>query len=404
MPSYAPLADSPAPDVCPVPQQQQQPLTVASNPPYESALAITTATASSSSSESASRRPLVVDEGTVPITFLDASHNRFTISARRHWTVRQLKNSASDVCNTPAEAQRLIYMGALLEDFDTLERALRGLEGEKIVHFYPRPVATQNTSASGDATSDAGDGAAGEGAPDSRRQRDSILVTPEIFQAQQRIRLLAFLLLFICSMNVLTLATIFLGPSAQEDSFDDVPGPPGDPTQITPEASARSWKRSDVWNMLLGLVGVYFGLLGIRSSTETGLNIARRYFYGLLATGIIWISLQYHSDVIVIMRQKKVEDSDEDDTKPGFGVYTKAALACTLTVAVWALCWLRAWQYKKVLEEEWARVEAADADQERGDLDLTEEGPGNGEGGENRSEDNGGDGSSRESVAFTAIV
>jgi len=324
----------------------------------------------------------LVDEGTFPITFLDASHRRHTVHARRHWTVRQLKVAAADATRTSAESQRLIYMGSLLRDTDTIEGALKGLDGERIVHLFPRPQ-TASVPTPGEVETDRDGG----GIPDqgSGGGRPMILPTPEIFQAQQRVRLLAFLLLFISSMQVLTLATILLGRPPADEYDSDAAAPPGDPTQISPEISVRSWKRGDAWNMALSLLGVYVGLVGIRSSTETSPGLSRRYLYGLAATGVIWIALLYHSEVVVILRHQG--DGGEDVVGAGPRVYAQAALGCAFTVAVWGICWLRAWQYTRVLEEE-ERDLAGD------DLDLEEEGV----------EVEGGNNNDGESVSFTQIV
>jgi len=194
----------------------------------------------------------------------------------------------------------------------------------------------------------------------------TIFTSNELFEAQHRVKLLSFILLIISSMELLTLFTIFVAPPIPENNSDDNT-PPGDPTDYTnPTASSdiqyRPWRQSDYLDLIVSMAGVYVALLGLRASTENTIAGSKQYFITLVAVGIMWLGYYFYIGVV-----KQEEDRDKEQEEDGganngnstttnntsqYGnIYVQTLVSLTLPIAVWIICFYRAWQFRSLLLE-----------------------------------------------------
>lgn len=198
----------------------------------------------------------------------------------------------------------------------------------------------------------------------------------EMFEAQHRVKLLSFLLLVICGMELLTLATVFLGDTQRNyaGENDVATLPPGDPTDIPYHGidegmETRDWQNSDYFDLILNFFGFYVATLGIKATTENTRKGVRKYFAGLLVVGMCYVAYDYFlayqrgSDRQEQARESKDADDDfskmddilpEDDLEINLesgNLYLEALMQVVLPIAIWFLCFLRAWQLQKLVNE-----------------------------------------------------
>lgn len=359
---------------------------------------------SSTSEQSSLMAPssMMEDEGRIAVVVLDTRQRKFRVMAKPDWTVAQFKENSEAVHKVPASSQRLIYMGKLLQDSQTL-RESNISQPECIVHLFPKPnvvLLPTNVASSTDgrdgAVSGGGDPtsshrtttavAAGNQSTqtdtspedvsahipqiiidqDSMNHSYTIFTSNELFEAQHRVKLLSFILLIISSMELLTLFTIFVAPPIPENNSDDNT-PPGDPTDYTnPTASSdiqyRPWRQSDYLDLIVSMAGVYVALLGLRASTENTIAGSKQYFITLVAVGIMWLGYYFYIGVV-----KQEEDRDKEQEEDGganngnstttnntsqYGnIYVQTLVSLTLPIAVWIICFYRAWQFRSLLLE-----------------------------------------------------
>lgn len=212
-----------------------------------------------------------------------------------------------------------------------------------------------------------------------------LLTSSEMFEAQHRVKLLAFLLLIICSMELLTLLTIMLGVPQQDDN--DIP--PGDPTDIpftssSPQNNAqvemRSWRTSDYADLAISAFGFYVATLGIKATTDNTLRTAKRYYVGLIMTGIAWISYYYYINVDDARQRQQqsqqsshgtstIDDSTNSTTidsninnNDSYGyangpndtdtnIYMDGFYGIMFPIFIWSMCFVRAWQFQTLIAE-----------------------------------------------------
>mmetsp|Transcript_34757 Transcript_34757/g.51029 ORF Transcript_34757/g.51029 Transcript_34757/m.51029 type:complete len:396 (-) Transcript_34757:476-1663(-) len=305
-------------------------------------------------------QPPTEEEGGIVVVVLDTMQRKFRVGASPDWTVTQFKTYSSTVHKVPANSQRLIFMGKLLGDDETL-REQNLSSSEKIVHLFPKPnvilanaedVSLTRPESPQEATSSDLDSAhIPQIYADPIADSHLIVTTNELFEAQHRVKLLSFLLLIICSMNLLTLITIFLSPDG--DSADDTP--PGDPTDYaTPnqDDEMRNWQKSDYFNIVLNAAGFQVALIGLRASTENTFLLSTKYLIGLIGVGVAWLGFYFYLDVEEINTKK--DDADGEDTGEAVddgNVYFDAMLGLTLPTIVWFICFLRAWQFRALIRE-----------------------------------------------------
>eukprot|EP00978_Attheya_sp_CCMP212_P026127 scaffold85281_cov58-Attheya_sp.AAC.1 len=294
-------------------------------------------------------------------------------------------------------------MGKLLMDDQTLR--FYGIDkSDTIVHLFPKPtVVVLAASHDDDVDNNNNHTTANNTSPNAgahvpqivldaqeaeRRSQILILSSNEIFEAQHKVRLLSFLLLIICAMELLTLFTILIGvPTDQPNGtnpdgtqHDDLfsPTDPADNADPTQQQQLRTWQNTDYADLAVSSFGFYVATLGIKASTENTARLAKQYFYCLLLAGISWnayyymLSLKAQED----RQQAHHRDTDTDDQdynddaapapdpdpdNPNNGnatgnVYTQALLGILVPMCVWITCFLRAWQFHQLILE--AEVEA----------------------------------------------
>lgn len=372
--------------------------TVTSQPRTEELYESTTSEQSSLMSASS-----MEDEGRIAVVVLDTRQRKFRVMARPDWTVAQFKECSEVVHKVPASSQRLIYMGKLLQDSQTL-RESNISQPECIVHLFPKPnvvLLPHNAASSTDGRDGALCGAVTDGGghptsthrtttasgnqatqtdtspedvsahipqividQESMNHSYTIFTSNELFEAQHRVKLLSFILLIISSMELLTLFTIFVAPPIPENNSDDNT-PPGDPTDYTnPTASSdiqyRPWRHSDYIDLIVSMAGVYVALLGLRASTENSVIGSKQYFITLLVVGIMWLGYYFY---IGLIKQEEDRDKQQEEDANNHGnattnntaqygnIYVQTLVSLTLPIAVWIICFYRAWQFRSLLLE-----------------------------------------------------
>lgn len=345
------------------------------------------------------------------VIVLDGMQRRFRVPASPDMDVARLKDEGFSVHHVPSASQRLIYRGRMLRDGTTLRES--GIDAtETIVHLFPKPnvVFTNEGSnnASGDGVEEGNNGvgddvdgdrrdndeerpsssSSGEhgahvprivlDAEEARRTSSMVLFTSsEMFEAQARVKLLSFFLLFVCSMELLSIASIALASTDGEvSSFtDDVP--PGDPTDADYRAGSRddevrAWRNSDWFDAIVSALGFYAATLGIRATTENTSVSAKRYYRLLLLAGLGWVSYYYYIDLRTERQERKQNEHDNNgegsmNGEDSGNLYVKALFMVSVPAVVWLYCFLRAWQYQRIILE--AELEA----EERHDRFLSRE-------------------------------
>ena len=311
-------------------------------------------------------------------------------------------------------------MGRMLrgEDDDVSIEQLN-IRDQMVVHIYPRPnivdtaasdavaddddpnnntPATDNTSysysISDNNTNNTNRGGGGAHIPsitidssrdhvlNMNRNSDDVVPTIEIFESAQRIKMIAFILIIITSMELLTLFTIYVGNGSTSTTDYDggsdgsAPSDPGDPTDYDAnkddstndptlqQAEVRPWRNSDYIDLTINIAGFYVALLGLKVSRVYTVSLARRFYILLLCVGCAWIGYYYYMD----LRQereninidsntnddsKQEDSSDKDDNNPDLSgnIYENALFAVLIPAMVWTSCFYRAWEYQHLLAE-----------------------------------------------------
>jgi len=323
------------------------------------------------------------------VIVLDGLHRKFRVPASPDWTVAEFKTAGASIHQVASPAQRLIFMGRMLQDNVTLTDC--GIKNsETIIHLFPKPtmvITDSNSNANAqngsiNASNDADDNSATDpqinndsrgdrahipqivlDAEEARRSSSMVIFTSsEMFEAQHRVKLFSFFLLFISTMELLTLVSIMLGASAEPYMGIDDEYIPGDPTDggISGGAQMRSWKNSDYADLVIAVFGFYVATLGIRTTTENTLVSAKRYFYGLLIVGIAWIAYYYYLDIVAeksdMDGNSNSADSEDDGSKPN--IYAQALVSASLPICIWGICFLKAYQFQQLVRQ--AEQEAAE--------------------------------------------
>lgn len=322
------------------------------------------------------------EEGYFTLTIMDPAHRKFQVPASPEWTVLDLKQKGFKIHKVAASSQRLIYMGRMLQDSDTL-RDVGLTEPKTIIHLFPKPRVVVSTTASqveetGGASPEDGDSGAHVPRivldPREAEQRSSILVlgSAEIMEAQNHVRLLSFLLLIITSMELLALFTIMLGvPQDPPPIPDDTSTPPptpaslsNDDTYLLPpqQQQVRTWQNSDYIDLAISGVGFYVATLGIKATTENTMRLARQYLVGTVFVGIAWNAFYYYLNVQAEREadEKRVAHSDDDEfgVLPDQDYYIQAMFAILLPAMLWFTCCVRAYQFHGLLQEAEEEAEA----------------------------------------------
>jgi len=206
-----------------------------------------------------------------------------------------------------------------------------------------------------------------------------IFTSTEMFESQHRVKIFSFFLLFICTMNLLSLLSLMLAGGANNDPLSDDYIPPGNPTDSPMNTGAagldelRSWQNTDYLDLGISTFGFYVSTLGIRAATENSLFSAKKYLYGLILVGTAYLSFDYYTYVLRLDEGSQndddsndiIGDADDDinqnDNKEdlnGFSenVYFQAFVSVSLPLCIWGICFLRAFQFQQLVRQ--AEMEA----------------------------------------------
>mmetsp|Transcript_3587 Transcript_3587/g.5429 ORF Transcript_3587/g.5429 Transcript_3587/m.5429 type:complete len:443 (+) Transcript_3587:326-1654(+) len=351
----------------------------------------------------------------INIIVLDSAQTKFTIPCDATWTIAEFKKVSSTVHKIAPKSQRLIFMGKLLSDDSKTLKDYGVEEDGKIVHLFPKPNIVMVPSTS-DAEGECGGNSTGVGRSNSstgahvpqiildaeeanRQTQIRILSSHEIFEAQNRVKLLSFILLIWCSMELLTLFTIFLGVPADEPiggaGIDDDGEPPGDPTDTSShggEGEVRPWRQSDYADMCISIFGFYVATLGIKATTENTLALARQYFVCLIIVGLAWNADLFYNNIRaqedMIDRDNNGGDASDGSNDSGENgdeeinndIYTNALTATILPFLVWLFCFSRAYHFQVLIrdaereaEERMSGFTVGREDQEEEEVGITPE-------------------------------
>ena len=95
-----------------------------------------------SSTEGLSTLPPIYHE--INVVLMDAAQTKFNIKCDKQWSVSEFKEASASVTKVGPQMQRLIHMGKLLQDAETLEHYGISEDG-KIIHLFPKPNVVINT-------------------------------------------------------------------------------------------------------------------------------------------------------------------------------------------------------------------------------------------------------------------
>jgi hypothetical protein len=305
------------------------------------------------------------NEARVSVTILDSAQNKFTLSVAPTATIATLKLLGQAVHSVPPEQQRLICMGKLLEDKKTLGDY--GMNDSAVIHLFPKPnvvlsddpnrrQTTPLNQESPDADSNAPVSPNVAHIPQIVMESDEvyghnniILSTHEAYEAMHRIRLLSFLVLIYCSIQLLRDFSIWISPDDHSSSSEVIP--PGDPTDTSlPGANDYNenlpqWENRDYAEVAICSLGVYVANLGMKATQDIQLHLVRRYVYLLAFFGISWIIYLYYCYV------EELSSRETEDDIPNGRVYTDAFFAVTLPLFMFSLFFIRAVQYLFLVRE-----------------------------------------------------
>jgi hypothetical protein len=239
-------------------------------------------------------------------------------------TVGELKAHIERNAGVEASLQRLIYGGRQLGvDSQTLHEA--HIRNDTVLHVFQRPnvaavpqppsatpVAIQTASRPslfGHARLDIG------GDPDD----------PELEMATRRVRFLALLLTVLSGMNSIMYAIFFVNAT-----FSDF--------------------TAEQWCMLaaqgaMNLLGLYVGRSGLEVTTSLDQARVKHYCCGLLVVGTLFVSTDLFRLTRALGGRPQIEVVDEPPA-PDPNPVSAAAWSLALTVAMWAYCFIRAFQFR----------------------------------------------------------
>lgn len=305
------------------------------------------------------------NEAIVSVTILDSAQNKFTLSVAPTATIATLKLLGQAVHSVAPEQQRLICMGKLLEDKKTLEDY--GMNDSAVVHLFPKPnvVLSDGPNRSQTALISQGSPDSDSGAPFSPNMahipqivmgsdevyghNNIILSTHEAYEAMHRIRLLSFLVLIYCSIQLLRDFSIWISPDDHSSSSEIIP--PGDPTDTSlPGANdydenLPQWENRDYAEVAICSLGVYVANLGMKATQDIQLHLVRKYVYLLALFGMSWIIYLYYCYV------EELSSRETENDIPNGRVYTDAFFAVTLPLFMFSLFFVRAVQYLFLVRE-----------------------------------------------------
>mmetsp|Transcript_50067 Transcript_50067/g.60220 ORF Transcript_50067/g.60220 Transcript_50067/m.60220 type:complete len:436 (+) Transcript_50067:275-1582(+) len=339
----------------------------------------------------------IKDESTMNVIILDAMQRKFNVAVPSpDISVAEFRVLGAAVHQIPPESQRLIHMGKLLADDDNTksgsskpskkdkgsssckQKTLRDYKidaTDKIIHLFPKPKvvvqssedetteATTPNSTNGGNYNSMNDNRYSSGGAhipqiimSTEEHSNLITHTAEIFEAQHRVKLFSFLLLVVCSMEILSLITILVGVDPSEAGYyDDTYDTPGNPEDSVVDNSStpRTWKQSDYYDLAISVGGFYVARLGILASTVHTRQLARNYYLGLVFIGCNWIAYYY---IMGYTATKEQYQNDEESYKQS-DLVISTLFGMLLPMIVWLTCFVRAYQFSMLIVEAEAEAE-----------------------------------------------
>ena len=325
----------------------------------------------------------------ITVVILDVAQKKFPVKLSSNSTVKTLKEKGHLIHKVPADRQRLIYQGRMLQDDKILTD--EKIADQVIVHLFPKPrvliqdsngksVSRDNSTLSEEESgAAAGDDEEEGGArvptiimnADEAQQRSQILVlgSADYLEASNNVKLFSFMLLIISSIELISLLSIALGVPQDDpntayhgESSDDIIPSRDDAGGVSNHTSTGGsgglhdpvqWQTVNTFDTIISVMGVYVAIMGLKATTMNTLRLARVYLMGTFLTGIGWCLVNY---VIYYQTEERFEEEKEalPDGSPPLSesdMQSQAITAMVLPGMVWMLCCLRAWQFQYLLRE-----------------------------------------------------
>jgi len=315
------------------------------------------------------------EDSKVEIIVLDPAQKRFKVTVSPSWSVLKLKEvGVQKTCKVAVASQRLIFNGKMLDDSKKLRDV--GIDRDNIIiHLFPKPrvVITSSSAVTEEPSSDPHvEGGAHvpsiilDEEEQERRGQILVLGSAEISEAQNNVKLLSLALLVVCGMRLFALSSIAMGV-AEDPSYNNEDSTSSrsrnhtgddfyDNTNYQPHI--RQWQNSDYFDLMVSAIGFYVATLGMKATTENTLRLATAYMIGTVIAGIGWNLWNIFSYVKFVKEQSAPKDDDEVIPLSRDDYVTVAFFTVMLPILVWGLCFARAWEFRRLIEE--AEAEAAE--------------------------------------------
>ena len=342
-----------------------------------------------SSQQSSQSQTNIPEKHKITLTILDSAQSKFELHASIKWTTQKLKIEGQKIHSIPPAQQRLISMGKLLQDDQSLEDQGIGLSyqnnnggnggdnpirAKAIIHLFPKPnvVISDNNNDSNHPSSDSNPNDSSDSNNNnenntnrahvpqiildseelSRRGQILVLSSHEAYEAMHRVRLLSFLLLAYSTLQILRDVTIYLAPSDGYDSDDTHVIPPGDPTDTSSrneyeEDELPEWQNRDYIELAIAGLGVYVALLGMKATTDHVAHLAKKFVIFVAILGIAWtLYILYCHVMFNLALEESLGEQDDDHLALRVSV-----LETTLPFFLWVMFYVRAMQFYTLIRE-----------------------------------------------------
>ncbi|GAB5029975.1 neural cell expressed [Nannochloropsis oceanica] len=309
------------------------------------------------------------------------------IAASPASTIGALKLKVQTVAGVPPPQQRLIFAGRMLQDQQTLQSC--NIQPGCVIHLFARPPPPP-PGAPGSIASIVGPGApganGGEGGvaigPGTHLNPfglPSSFGDPELLRSTHSVKLFSSCLVAICAMQLLLLSLQLVaswsmggGTEGRGGEVPPIPGGDDDNDGVSEEKGAEEIGAVFVLQVMMNILGLYVGLVGIRSANTLQLQSSKIYLYGLLVVGTAWMATRIIWAINSVTSGYDVDvgptpsstppDSPSNGTDAGGGdsdgggdveyqqmdrgeLIYMVSLSCFLYSLVWGVCFFRASQF-----------------------------------------------------------
>jgi hypothetical protein len=110
--------------------------------------------------------------------------------------------------------------------------------------------------------------------------------------------------------------------------------------------------------VVVSAIGFYVATLGMKATQENTLRLANAYFVGTVVAGIAWNAFNIFGYVMFYKDESEPTDDDEVPPLTRDDFVTIAFFTVAMPFMVWGLCWARAFEFRRLIEE--AEIEAAE--------------------------------------------